>query len=45
MGNQSDPLAASADPRNPWWELRTIRLLTLRDELAETPPPALNKAA
>ncbi|MEO6796658.1 MAG: hypothetical protein ABI401_03390 [Candidatus Dormibacter sp.] len=45
MGRNRDLLTASPDPRNPWWELRAIRLLTLRDELAGAPPAALETAA
>ncbi len=47
VGNQLDLLAASPDPRNPWRELRIIRLLALRDqrELRATPPLELERAA
>jgi len=38
-------LAASPDPRNPWWELRIIRLLASRDEPLPPVAPPLERAA
>jgi hypothetical protein len=34
-------MAASPDPRNPWWELRIIRLLAIRDDHERPAAPAL----
>lgn len=43
--DQSDLVTASPDPRNPWWELRVIRLLALRDERHHLQAPPIDRAA
>jgi hypothetical protein len=45
MEDQSDLVTASPDPRNPWWELRVIRLLALRDERRHLPAAPIERAA
>ena len=43
--DQSDLVTASPDPRNPWWELRIIRLLALDQDPADPAAPPLERAA
>jgi hypothetical protein len=43
--DQPDLVTASPDPRNPWWELRIIRLLALDQDPADPAAPPLERAA